>query len=76
MKVKTSITLSEEALKAIQEHLSKSSSRSDFIEQAVWAMISHLIRNERNARDLDIINRNADRLNKEALDALEYQVSV
>ena len=76
MKVKTSITLSEEALKAIQEHLSISSSRSDFIEQAVWAMISHLIADQRNARDLDIINRNADRLNKEAIDALEYQVPV
>jgi hypothetical protein len=29
--------------------------------------------NERDRRDIDIINRNAERLNREALDTLEYQ---
>jgi len=32
-----------------------------------------LARAARNARDIEIINRNADRLNAEAEDALEYQ---
>jgi hypothetical protein len=32
-----------------------------------------LARAERNARDIEIVNRNADQLNAEAEDALEYQ---
>jgi len=31
---------------------------------------------ERNARDIEIINRNADRLNEEAMDALSYQIEL
>ena len=31
---------------------------------------------ERDARDIEIINRNADRLNEEALDVLEYQIEL
>jgi len=33
-----------------------------------------LIREEQNARDLEILNRRADALNKEAAEVLEYQV--
>lgn len=32
-------------------------------------------RQERDARDIEIINRNADALNEEALDVLSYQVN-
>ena len=46
--------------------------RSDFIETAVWAFIAQLIRDEQNARDLEIINRRARSLNREARDVLEY----
>jgi hypothetical protein len=31
---------------------------------------------EQDRRDMEIINRNAERLNKEALDVLEYQVDL
>ena len=31
---------------------------------------------EREAKDIEIINRNADRLNEEAMDALSYQVEL
>ena len=31
---------------------------------------------ERDARDLEIINRNADRLNEEAMDVLQYQIEL
>jgi hypothetical protein len=31
---------------------------------------------EQDTRDMEIINRNADRLNKEALDVLEYQMDL
>lgn len=33
-------------------------------------------RQERDARDIEIINRNADALNEEALDVLSYQVEL
>ncbi len=73
MKMKTSITLSEDVLKAIDKLTGKSKNRSEFIETAVRAYIAQRIRRERNARDLEIINQHADRLNEEALDVLAYQ---
>jgi len=74
MKVKTSITLSEKLLKAVDKRTKQQrKTRSDFIEAAVWAFIQQLIRDEQNTRDLEIINRNADFLNREASDVLEYQ---
>ena len=77
MKVKTSITLSEELLKAIDKRAKQSNkNRSDFIEAAVWVFIGQLIRDEQNARDLEIINRRADHLNREAADVLAYQVQL
>ncbi len=76
MKVETSITLSEELLKAIDERVQHYRSRSEFIEAAVWAFIGQLIRDEQNARDLDIINQRAEQLNQEAADVLTYQVAL
>jgi len=75
MKVKTSIALSEELLKAVDKRTRKhKTTRSELIEAAVRAFMQQLAREEQNARDLDIINRRADSLNKEAADVLEYQV--
>ncbi|MCL5282081.1 MAG: ribbon-helix-helix domain-containing protein [Planctomycetes bacterium] len=75
MKVKTSITLSEELLKTVDRRSKQQKrTRSDFIELAVRAFIQQLIREEQNARDLEIINRRADALNREAAEVLEYQV--
>ena len=74
MKVKTSITLSEDIIKVIDKRLNTYKNRSDFIECALRAYIDKLIKDEQNARDLDIINKQADRLNKEAIDVLSYQV--
>jgi metal-responsive CopG/Arc/MetJ family transcriptional regulator len=74
MKVKTSITLSDKLLEAVDKRARKHrKTRSDFIEVAVWAFIGQLIPNEQNAPDLEIINRRADFLNQEANDVLEYQ---
>ncbi|MEW6264829.1 MAG: ribbon-helix-helix domain-containing protein [Thermodesulfobacteriota bacterium] len=74
MKVKTSITLSDELLEAIDRRAKQhKKTRSDFIEGAVRAFIGQLIRDEQNARDLEIINRRADFLNRQAGDVLEYQ---
>ena len=74
MKVKTSITLSEDLLEAIDQRSGRFKNRSDFIEAAVRAYITQIIRNEQNAKDLAILNSQADRLNEEAADVLTYQV--
>lgn len=74
MKIKTSITLSEDLLEAIDQRSSKYKNRSDFIEAAIRAYIDKIIRDEQNAKDLAILNSQADRLNEEAADVLSYQV--
>ncbi len=74
MKVKTSVTLSNELIEAIDRYGQPYKNRSHFIEAAAWAFVKQIIRDQQNARDLEIINRNADRLNAEALDVLDYQV--
>lgn len=76
MKVKTSITLSEDLLKIIDQKSGQFKNRSEFIETALRVYIKQMIRKQQNARDLDIINRRADHLNKEAADVLAYQVSL
>jgi len=74
MKVKTSITLSEDLLDAIDKRAGQFKNRSDFIEAALRAYIAQIVREEQNAKDLAILNRQADRLNQEAADVLAYQV--
>ena len=74
MKSKTSITLSEDLMEAIDRRSGQFKNRSDFIETAVRSYIAHITRQEQNAKDLAIINRRADQLNMEADDVLGYQV--
>jgi metal-responsive CopG/Arc/MetJ family transcriptional regulator len=74
MKRKTSITLSEDVLEAIDQRSGDAKNRSDFIETAIRSYIAKLIRDEQNQKDLDIINRHADRLNIEAANVLAFQV--
>lgn len=76
MKVKTSITLSEELIKAIDKYSKAYKTRSDFFEAAIWAFIGQMILAKQNTRDIEIINRHADRLNAEAQDVLAYQVQL
>ncbi len=73
MKTKTSITLSKDVLAAVDKLSGQYKNRSEFIELAVRAFIAQMARNEQNVRDLEIINRRADRLNQEAMDVLDYQ---
>ncbi|MBL7960416.1 hypothetical protein JNL27_09290 [bacterium] len=74
MKVKTSITLSEELINALEENSENFKNRSEFIETASWKFIEQIMRQKREAQDLAIINRHAKRLNQEALEVLSYQV--
>ncbi len=76
MKIKTSVTISQELLCVIDEFLDADKNRSFFLEKAAWAYIAKLGRARRNARDIEIINQRADYLNNEVLDDLAYQVDV
>jgi metal-responsive CopG/Arc/MetJ family transcriptional regulator len=76
MKIKTSITLSEDLLKTIDHLPTQYRNRSFFLETAAWAFIAQLRRAEQAARDLEIIERRADYLNEEVMDALAYQVAL
>jgi metal-responsive CopG/Arc/MetJ family transcriptional regulator len=73
MKVKTSITLSEHILKAIDRVRDKSQSRSFFIEQAVRYYLLDNAKRERDNKDFEILNENSEQLNLEAEDVLSYQ---
>lgn len=72
MKVKTSITLSQDLLQAVDE-LAASSSRSDVIERAVRDFLAARAREARDARDLEAMNRLADAYNVETADLMTYQ---
>jgi len=76
MKIKTSITLSEDLLKAIDEYSREYNNRSEFIEEAVRFFVRQLIRKQQDARDLEIINHCVDYLKREAMDVLTYQVDL
>ncbi len=76
MKVKTSITLLGEVLERIDRRGGQFKNRSVFLEVAAKAFLAQLEREELNVRDLEIINRHADRLNDEATDMLAYQVEL
>jgi len=73
MKVKTSITLSEDIVETVDRLAGESRNRSEFIELALRDYIARRVRDEQNARDLAIINRRHKRLNKEAGDVLLFQ---
>jgi hypothetical protein len=75
MKVKTSISLSSDILEKVQRVTSEGT-RSEFIEKAIWYYLDILQRDNRNKRDLDIINESALRLNNEANDILGFQVQL
>lgn len=76
MKVKTSITISDELVHSIDQYGGDYKNRSDFIEAAVRTFIKQIIRRQQDSHDIEIINRNAARLNEEASDVLEYQVQL
>ena len=76
MKKKTSITLSEDVLEVVDRMTPKGGSRSDTIERILRERISREARRNRDMKDLEAINRNAERLNEEAEDVLAYQVDL
>jgi metal-responsive CopG/Arc/MetJ family transcriptional regulator len=73
MKEKTSITLSREVLVGIDRVAGSKQSRSAFIEEVLLRYLRDRDRALRDARELEIINRNAEKLNRDAVDTLELQ---
>ena len=76
MKIKTSITLSEDILEAIDRIIVKPKNRSAFIENALRDYLEKRAKKLRDDKDLEILNKNSDRLNREAEDVLSYQVEL
>jgi metal-responsive CopG/Arc/MetJ family transcriptional regulator len=72
MKVKASVTLSEDLLRAVDE-LARLSSRSEVIERALKEFFAARARAERDARDLELMNAHADAINVETADLMTYQ---
>jgi hypothetical protein len=54
----------------------KLSFREEAKQPATSYRITAAQKAEQDKRDLEIINRNADKLNEEAMDALQYQVDL
>jgi metal-responsive CopG/Arc/MetJ family transcriptional regulator len=73
MKEKTSITLSKEVLTGIDRDAGSKQSRSAYIEAVMREHLRQKARQQRDARDLAIINRNAEQLNRNAMDGLDDQ---
>ena len=76
MKRKTSITLSEDVLEVVDRMTPEGGSRSETIERLLRDRITREARRTRDLKDLEAINRNAERLNEEAEDVLTYQVDL
>ena len=74
MKVKTSITLSEDIVKTIGQVARRGESRSRTIERLLREGLAKRTRHAANQRELAAINEHADELNAEAEDVLTYQV--
>jgi len=73
MRVKTSISISPEALRIVDRLAGKHGNRSQVIEAAIREYARQRVRSERDRRDVEILEANAEYYQREALDALEYQ---
>ena len=76
MKLKTSVTLSEDVLATIDRATKKGQSRSQTIERLLREGLAARARRAADQRDLALINQHADELNAEADDVLRYQVDL
>lgn len=73
MKIKTSITLDSELIKDIDKEYGAKINKSQFIEEAVREYIERRVHRKRDLADLEILNKHAATLNKEAEDVLSFQ---
>ena len=76
MKVKTSVTLEQDLVEAVERSGLEGESRSATIERLLRTSLAATARAERDRRDRDLIDAHAEELNAEAADVLAYQVDV
>jgi metal-responsive CopG/Arc/MetJ family transcriptional regulator len=76
MRIKTSVTIDERVLKAIDKATTRTQSRSRLIEDAAREFLARRARAARESRDREILDRSADALNREMEDVLSYQADV
>ena len=76
MKLKTSVTLSEDVVKTLRSAARKGESRSETIERILREGLAARARQTADRRDLALFNRHAKALNAEAEDVLAYQADV
>jgi len=76
MKVKTSVTLSEDRMHQIDALSGRYGTRSALIEQAVRDFLAATGQRQRDKQDLEILKRQAACLHQEAEDVLAYQVEL
>jgi len=76
MRVKTSVTIDERVLRAIDRVATAGRSRSRIIEDAVRDYLTRQARDARDTRDRELIDQVADELNAEMEDVLSYQADL
>jgi metal-responsive CopG/Arc/MetJ family transcriptional regulator len=75
-KVKTSITISMPLLVQIDKLIGENASRSAYIEKVLSNHLRDEALNAIHQRDLELINANADYLNREMEDVLRYRAPI
>lgn len=73
MKVKTSLTLSEDLLAVLDRMAGPGASRSAFIEKILRDFLAQREKAQRLSLDVAAINQHAGKLNAEMRDALSFQ---
>lgn len=73
MKVRTSVTLPKDLLVKVDALAGKKSKRSAIVESALRDYVAKGNGRELNRRDIEIINKNAELINKQVEETLEFQ---
>lgn len=73
MRVRTSISLPEELLVKVDKLAGAKKRRSQVVESALVAYVAKQAPQKLNKRDIDIINQNADLINEQVEETLEFQ---
>lgn len=73
MRVRTSVTLPKDLLSEVDALAGKKHRRSAIVESALRDYVTKENGGKLNKRDIEIINKNADLINKQVEETLEFQ---
>ena len=76
MRIKTSISIPEEKIRALDRLIGPEGNRSKAIERAIDDFLRRLEREARDQRDLEIYTVAEEELGREMKDVLSYQVEL